>query len=125
MVREFAADAMMEIRQKWARQNEHTMGGCVEDLNATFTKFIGKCWHDHFQDNEEVFKEPCLVGDCNHGEWQYISHNPKISALRIRNDQIILVGVLQYKDKYTCNIAFAQKDKFPQSVIANIAEFLW
>ena len=43
----------------------------------------------------------------------------------IRNDQIILVGVLQYKDKYACNIALAQKDKFPQSVIANIAEFLW
>ena len=41
----------------------------------------------------------------------------------IRNDQIILVGVLQYKDKYTCNIALAQK--VTQLVIANIAEFLW
>ena len=43
----------------------------------------------------------------------------------IRNDQIILVGVLQYKDKYACNIALAQKDEFTQSVIANIAEILW
>lgn len=70
------------------REVARNMHDAVENVDRIFTKHLKRLWKQDIEEAGVIFSEGNLIGEAQHGHWQY-AHD-KLKHLKMRNDEIML-----------------------------------